>query len=61
MSEYVQLIGTEQVQNAANTMRNAADQMQRAASEIQYSFEAHHRFLENWLQEFRSAIESLKP
>lgn len=34
MSEYVTLLGAEQVQSAGSAMRSAADEMQRAASTI---------------------------
>lgn len=49
MAEYMHLVGAEQVQNAANTMRSAAETMSRAASEISSALERHQRFLEDWL------------
>jgi len=49
MSEYIHLIGAEQVQSAANAMRSAADDMQRAANQISESMLAQQRFLDDWL------------
>ena len=56
MSDYVTLMGAEQVQSAANQMRQAADMMQRAAGEIEDSFRRHHMFMEDWLTQFRDAM-----
>jgi hypothetical protein len=49
MAEYVHLVGAEQVQSAAITMRSAAEEMSRATSQITYSLEAHQRFMTDWL------------
>ncbi|MEH2517394.1 hypothetical protein V1279_002967 [Bradyrhizobium sp. AZCC 1610] len=58
MSErYVTLIGAEQVQSAANTMVRAAEQMGRAADNINYAFESHQRFLEDWLVRLQATME----
>lgn len=56
MSDYVTLLGAEQVQTAANTMRSAADEMKRAASEMQYAFENHQRFLAQWLLDYQEVL-----
>ena len=55
----ITLIGTEDVLRAASSMREAASQMQSAASSMQFAFETHHRFLEQWLADFRSVVESI--
>lgn len=57
MSEYIHLVGAEQVQSAANTMRSAADEMKSAASSIDYALTAHQRFMDDWLQRFEAALE----
>lgn len=57
---YVTLLGAEQVQSAASTMRSAADEMQRAAGNMSHALEMHQRFMENWLQEFRDIMEAKK-
>lgn len=47
MSDYITLLGAEDVQRAASTMREAADNMQRAADSIDYSLhQALNRFEE---------------
>lgn len=61
MSDYIALLGAEQVQSAANSMRQAAYEMQRAASNIDYSLTQHQQFLTNWLQEFAAVVDGLKP
>jgi len=55
-SEYMTLIGTEQVQSAAVTMRSAAEQMSRAASAMEDSFFKHQRFMDDWLERFASVL-----
>lgn len=59
MTEYVHLIGVEQIQTAANSMRSAADEMQRAASSLDYSLQQNQRFMDDWLQRFEAAIAKL--
>lgn len=49
MSQYVHLVGAEDVSRAASIMRSAADEMSRAASSFQHSLEMHQQFLEDWL------------
>ena len=55
--ESILLIGTEAVQNAGSSMRSAAEQMQRAANQIDESLRMHQRFLDDWLAQFRDAME----
>lgn len=57
MSDYVTLLGAEQVQSAGNSMRTAADEMKRAASEMSYAFENHQRFLSQWLIDLQITME----
>lgn len=49
MSSYITLLGAEQVQSAASTMRSAAEEMSRAASSIDYSLQQHRQFMDDWL------------
>lgn len=56
MDKYVTLIGTEQVQIAANTMRDAAEKMQRAANDISYAMERHTEAMRQYI----SDLEMLK-
>lgn len=49
MTEYVHLVGAEDVSRAAYTMRDAASEMSRAASSINHVLEQHQYFLNDWL------------
>ena len=60
MSEYMHLVGAEQVSSAAYTMREAASNMQRAADSMGYNLEQHQRFLDDWLGRFEAAVDRLK-
>lgn len=57
MADYIMLLGSEQVQNAAHQMQSAADQMQRAVSSIDDALERHRRWADDWLEQFRNALE----
>lgn len=61
MVESIYLIGSEQVQNAANTMRSATEGMQSAASSMSYALEQHQRFLDNWLSRLESVMSNSVP
>jgi hypothetical protein len=56
VSEYITLLGAEQVQSAAGTMREAALQMQRAASEISGALERHERFMGQLLLDMQAML-----
>ena len=61
MSEkYMTLLGSEQVQNAAMTMRSAAELMQRAASEMQASVDRQERVLDDFLIRFSAVCDNLE-
>jgi uncharacterized protein YukE len=55
MAEYITLLGSEQVQNAARQMQSAADRMQSAASSFEFQVE---RFLRG-TAELSAAIDRL--
>lgn len=64
MSEYVTLIGAEQVSSAGYAMRDAADQMMHAASSFDSSIERLAGLvqrLEDALQGHAERVEQLKP
>lgn len=56
MADYITLLGAEQVQSAANTMRSAADSIGSAAGSISYTFEQHQRFLDDWLSRLDATL-----
>lgn len=60
---YITLLGAEQVERAAATMRNTADYMQRAADQMQSAassfadtLEQHQRFMDGWLARLEAAL-----
>ena len=57
MGEYITLLGAEQVQQAANSMREAASQMQRAADYMNDTAERQRRFMDDWLARFEEVLE----
>jgi hypothetical protein len=61
MSEYMHLVGAEQVQTAANTMREAAHAMQNAASTMDFAFQQQRNFMDDWLQRFEVVLAEYKP
>jgi len=57
MTEYIHLIGAENVRSAGNSMVSAVRDMQRAASSIEYSLSRHQRFFDDWLMRFQEMLE----
>ena len=57
MIEYMHLVGSEQVQNAANTMRHAAEEMNRASANLEGVLFRHQLFLDDWLIRYERAME----
>ena len=60
MTQSVHLIGTEQVQSAANTMMNAAEIMRRSANTIHDSLDRHELMLRDVMQKIDELIEVLE-
>lgn len=56
MSQYVTLVGAEEVSRAAHTMSSAASTMSSAASSIDSSLDRHQRFMSEWLERFEEAL-----
>ena len=57
MSEYIHLIGAEDVRSAGHNMASAASDMNRAASNFESVFERHQRFMDDWLQRLENILE----
>lgn len=57
MTEYVHLIGAEEVGRAAGSMRVASDEMQRAASNIEDALRRHQIFLDDWLARLDATLQ----
>jgi len=61
MTEFIHLIGADDVRAAGSAMRSAAADMNRAAASIDESLSRHHNFLEEWLCRFETIIKEIKP
>jgi hypothetical protein len=55
MVKYVHLVGVEQIQIAANTMRSAASEINRAANTISEALNSH----EGVMREFMDKMETM--
>jgi hypothetical protein len=53
------LIGAEDVRSAGHTMARAAETMSSAAMNIHGALERHQNFLDDWLQRFEAAVETM--
>ena len=60
MSDYITLMGSEDVSRAGHNMVAAGSDMNRAASSMSEAFHRHEQFLTDWLYEFREIVEGLK-
>lgn len=58
MSEYITLLGAEEVASAARSMSSAADRMRDAASEFDSAMARHRDFLDDWLARFEKIVDS---
>lgn len=67
MTDYITLLGSEDVRHAANTMQNAADRMNHAASQIDDSLfrhqqnmaeinRQHQEWWDDWLGRFEKVV-----
>lgn len=59
MSDYITLLGAEDVRSAGHTMTRAAETMSNAASTIDGAMERQRHFLEDWLARFEIAVEKM--
>lgn len=50
MSEYIHLIGAEDVQRAGQNMQRAANTIQQAVFSLEDSLHRHRLFMDDWLQ-----------
>lgn len=59
MTEYIHLIGADDVRKAASSIQSAASDMMWAASSIEESLFRHRLFLEEWLGRLEQAFNLL--
>jgi hypothetical protein len=57
MSEYVTLLGAEEVRHAASTMTNAAHEMKQAAASLEWVFQRQQQFMNDWLVQFEEILK----
>ena len=57
MSEYVTLMGAEEVSKAGYVMRDAAAKMQMAVFNLDVALEQQRRFMDDWLQRLENALK----
>lgn len=58
MSQYITLLGAEEVSSAASRMTSAAQQMNSAAASIAWSLEQHQRFMDDWLVRMQDTLNA---
>lgn len=51
----------EEVARAGHNMLRAAEQMAKVSNNMQLVFEAHQRFLDDWLIRYQGALEKAAP
>jgi Sec-independent protein translocase protein TatA len=61
MTEYMHLIGAEDVRAAGRAMNEAASEMQRAMSYMDSALQQHQRFMDDWLMRFQQTMEKATP
>lgn len=59
MPEYMHIIGTEQVQSAANIMRDAAERMTRAAIIIHGAMQKHEQTMQDLMIKIDDLIDAI--
>ncbi len=60
MSEYITLIGAEDVVRAGHAISSAASQMQSAANSISESVHQQQQHMDEWIIRFEEAISELQ-
>ena len=58
MSDYITLLGAEDVQRAGNNISTAAETMSRAAASIEDSLFRHRQFLDDFLLRVENIIKN---
>ena len=61
MSDYITLLGAEDVSKAGYNILHAADSINRAVGNFDESLRAHQRFMDEWLQTFEKILSEYKP
>lgn len=57
MSQYITLLGSEEVSRAGHNMQSAADTMSHAANNLAAVLEQHQRFMDDWLNRLDGILQ----
>ena len=60
MSDYVTLMGAEDVRAGGNAAERGGDAMRSAAGTIESALQQHSRSMDQWMYEFRELVERLE-
>ncbi len=60
MSQYITLMGAEEVSRAASGMREAASEMSRAASSFDNAADRQRMNMDDWLVRFEALVERME-
>lgn len=58
MSDYITLLGAEDVKKSGHEMSSAAHEMQRSIGYLDDVLNRHQRFMDDWLQRFEAVLEN---
>ena len=58
-TQYMHLIGTEQIQSAANRMVEAAHEMNRAADTIHFALQRHEQMMQDLMIKMDDLIDAI--
>lgn len=60
MAEHIHLVGVEQIQSAANTIRAAASEINRAANTISQALNDHERIMREFMTHIDDTIKEIR-
>jgi hypothetical protein len=60
MSDYMTLMGSEEVSRAGYVMRDAASSMNSAVGNLSEVLDRQQRFMDDWLQRFEMAVAAFQ-
>ena len=61
MSDYVTLIGSEDVRSAGRQIAGAAESMRQAVGSLDDTLYRHRQWMDDWLMRFEAALREVRP
>lgn len=61
MSQYITLLGAEDVRTGGNRMVEAAGNMRNVVGEFEDSLRRHRQFMDEWLEKFEQILAEHRP